>query len=111
MNLIEDPNTSEGHDDFDPERREEREIGCEMVGKSTGLDSVATHLYRGEMDRAVHWRGRLDKNDQLGVTVIGEILAYAFSGGDDVFHSIQIVAYSWRGFLLIESKRFCDYDI
>lgn len=30
---------SEGHDDFDPERREEREIGREMVDKETGLGS------------------------------------------------------------------------
>ena len=66
---------SEGHADFDPERREEREIGREMVDKGTGLGSVAAHLYRGEMDRAVDWRGRLDNTTNWAVTVIGGILA------------------------------------
>lgn len=80
---------SEGHDDFDPERREEREIGREMVDKGTGLGSVAAHLYRGEMDRAINWRGRLN-----------------------ISHSILIVAMLVGVvFLLIESKRFRDYDI
>ena len=35
-------------DEFDPEAREAREIGREMVDKSTGLGSVAVHFYRGK---------------------------------------------------------------
>lgn len=101
-----------GDDDFDPERQEEREIGREMVDKSTGLGSVAAHLYRGEVDRAVNWRGRLDKTTNWAVTVIGGILAYAFSGGGDISHSILIVAMLVGVvFLLIEARRFRDYDI
>lgn len=64
------------------------------------------------MNRAVNWRGRLDKTTNWAVTVIGGILAYAFSGGDEVSHSILIVAMLVGVvFLLIESKRFRDYDI
>ena len=36
---------------FDPEAREEREIGREMVSKSTGLGSMVARFYRGEMSR------------------------------------------------------------
>lgn len=112
MDPGEDSNMSDGHVDFDPERREEREIGREMVDKSTGLGSVAAHLYRGEMDRTVNWRGRLDQTTNWAVTVIGGILAYAFSGGGDISHPILIVAMLVGAvFLLIESKRFRDYDI
>lgn len=51
MSPVVDPNMSEGHDDFDPERREEREIGREMVDKGTGLGSVAAICI------AVKWTG------------------------------------------------------
>ncbi len=64
---------------FDPEAPEQREIGREMVDQSTGLGSVVAHLYRGEMDRAVNWRQRLDQTTNWAVTIIAGILAYAFS--------------------------------
>lgn len=101
-----------GADDFDPEDEEERAIGREMVDKSTGLGSVAAHLYRGEMERAVNWRGRLDTTTNWAVTMIGGILAYAFSGGGDISHTILLVAMlvGWV-FLLIEARRFREYDI
>jgi len=98
-------------DEFDPQAPEEREIGREMVDQSTGLGSVAAHLYRGEMDRATSWRSRMDATTNWAVTVIAGILAYAFSS-DDVAHSI-ILAGMVIGvvFLVIEARRFRRYDI
>jgi uncharacterized membrane protein len=98
-------------EEFDPETREEREIGREMVDKSTGLGSVVAHFYRGEIDRTVNWRTRLDSTTNWAVTIISAILAYAFSS-NDVAHTIILVGMaSGVVFLLIESRRFRRYDI
>lgn len=98
-------------DDFDPEEPEEREIGREMVDDSTGLGSVVAHLYRGEVERTVSWRSRLDSTTNRAVTIIAGILAYAFSSGD-VAHSILLVAMLIGVvFLLIEARRFRRYDV
>ncbi|NHN48110.1 DUF2270 domain-containing protein [Halostella sp. JP-L12] len=101
----------ESEEEFDPEAREERRIGREMVDDSSGLGSVVAHLYRGEMDRAVNWRGRLDSTTNWAVTIISAILAYAFSSSD-VAHSIILVGMVIGVvFLLIEARRFQRYDI
>lgn len=98
-------------DEFDPEAPEEREIGREMVDQSTGLGSVAAHLYRGEVDRATSWRARLDSTTNWAVTIIAGILAYAFSS-DGVAHSIILVGMVIAlVFLLVEARRFRRYDI
>jgi uncharacterized membrane protein len=98
-------------DEFDPEAPEEREIGREMVDRSTGLGSVIAHLYRGEVDRAVNWRTRLDSTTNWAVTVIAGILAYAFSN-EDTAHSIVLVAILiGLVFLLIEARRYQRYDV
>ena len=101
---------SDGESDFDPEAPEEKEIGREMVDESTGLGSVAAHLYRGEMERMVEWRDRLDTTTNWAVTVMTAIVAYAFSG--EVSHAV-ILAGLIMGtvFLFIEARRFRDYDV
>ena len=97
-------------EDFDPEAPEEREVGREMVDQSTGLGSVAAHLYRGEVERAVVWRSRLDTTTNWAVTVLSVIVAYSFTG--DVSHAV-ILAGILMGtvFLVIEERRFRSYDI
>ncbi|MDG5817186.1 DUF2270 domain-containing protein [Natronococcus sp. A-GB7] len=99
-----------GDSEFDPEDPEQAEIGREMVDESTGLGSVAAHLYRGEMERMVEWRDRLDTTTNWAVTVMSAIVAYAFSG--EVSHAV-ILAGLIMGtvFLFIEARRFRDYDI
>lgn len=98
-------------DEFDPEAPEKREIGREMVDQSTGLGSVIAHLYRGEVDRAVNWRTRLDSTTNWAVTVIVGILAYAFSS-EDAAHSIILVGILIGVvFLLIEARRYRRYDV
>lgn len=96
--------------DFDPEDPEQRAIGREMVDQSTGLGSVAAHLYRGEVERTVGWRDRLDTTTNWAVTVMTAIVAYAFSG--EVSHAV-ILAGVMMGtvFLFIEARRFRDYDL
>ncbi len=98
-------------DEVDPTTPEASEIGRDMVDDSSGLGSVVAHLYRGEVDRTVNWRNRLDSTTNWAVTIIGAILAYAFSS-DEVAHSIILVAMAIGVvFLLIEARRFQRYDI
>lgn len=104
-----EPTGGKNHD-FDPEAQEEREIGREMVDKSTGLGSVVAHFYRGEMGRATTWRQRLDATTNWAVTVLAAILVYAFSarGRDEILLAGLIVMVV---FLAIEARRYQDYDV
>lgn len=99
------------HDGFDPEAPEEREIGREMVDQSTGLGSVMAHLYRGEVERVITWRERLDSTTTWAVTIIAGILAYAFSGSGISQAIILVAMLIGIVFLLIEARRFQRYDI
>ena len=82
-----------------------------MVDQSAGLGSVMAHLYRGEMDRAVNWRQRLDQTTNWAVTIIAGILAYALSNSS-VSHAIILVAIGIGiVFLIIEARRFRLYDV
>lgn len=101
---------SDGESDFDPEEPAEKAIGREMVDRSTGLGSVAAHLYRGEVERTVGWRDRLDTTTNWAVTVMAAIVAYAFSG--EVSHAVILAGLIMGSvFLFIEARRFRDYDI
>jgi uncharacterized membrane protein len=103
--------TTDEPDDFDPEARDQREIGREMVDQSTGLGSVMAHFYRGEMDRETTWRQRLDQTTTWAVTVIAAILTYAFSSSG-TSHAILLAGMVISVlFLGIESRRYQDYDI
>ncbi|NUB90148.1 DUF2270 domain-containing protein [Haloterrigena sp. SYSU A558-1] len=102
---------SRGDPDFDPEAPEESEIGREMVDQSTGLGSVAAHLYRGEVERVTTWRGRLDETTNWAVTVMAAILVYAFSS-DGTSHAILLVGMLVMVvFLGIEARRYQSYDV
>jgi uncharacterized membrane protein len=97
-------------DNFDPAAKEEREIGREMVDQSTGLGTVAAHLYRGEMNRVTTWRQRLDSTTKWAVTVIAAVFVYAFSGGAS--HAVLLAGIVVTTvFLGIESRRYQDYDV
>ncbi|WP_049998700.1 DUF2270 domain-containing protein [Halococcus sediminicola] len=97
-------------DGFDPEAREEREIGREMVSKSTGLGSVVAHFYRGEMSVVTTWRSRLDETINWAVTIISAILIYAFSTeGNHVILLTGMVVIAV--FLGIEARRYQAYDV
>ena len=100
-----------GESDFDPEAPEQREIGREMVDRSTGLGSVAAHLYRGEVERVTTWRQRLDETTNWAVTVMAAILVYAFSS-DGTSHAILLVGMLVMAvFLSIEARRYQSYDV
>lgn len=100
-----------GEQEFDPEAPEQREIGREMVDQSTGLGSVAAHLYRGEVERVTAWRDRLDRTTDWAVTLMAAILVYAFSS-DGTSHAILLIGMLVIAvFLGIEARRYQSYDV
>ena len=102
---------TESSDEFDPEKREEREIGREMVDESTGLGSVMAHAYRGEIDRETTWRQRLDQTTTWAVTLMAAILTWAFSSANNPHYILLIGIVTVSIFLGIEARRYRDYDI
>ena len=98
-------------DSFDPEAREEREIGREMIDQSTGLGSVMAHLYRGEMNRVTTWRQRLDETSKWAVTVLAGVLVYAFSSSGTSHAVLLAGIVVVTVFLGIEARRYQDYEI
>lgn len=97
-------------DDYDPEASEEREIGREMVDKSTGMGSVVAHFYRGEMSRVTTWRQRLDETLNWAVTLIAAILVYGFStdGRHEILLTGIVIIVMFLG---IEARRYQGYDV
>lgn len=97
-------------DAFDPEAPAEQQIGREMVDQSTGMGSVMAHLYRGEVERAVHWRDRLDTTTNWAVTLLAAIVAYAFAG--EASHAVIIGGMLMgNAFLFVEARRYREYDV
>ncbi|MFC6837900.1 DUF2270 domain-containing protein [Halomarina ordinaria] len=97
--------------DVDPEARDQREIGREMVDESTGLGSVMAHAYRGELDQATTWRQRLDQTTTWSVTIIAALLTWAFSNPDNPHYILLIGMIIVAIFVGIEARRYRDYDV
>jgi uncharacterized membrane protein len=100
-----------GTDDFDPEAPDQAGIGGEMVDDSADMSSILGDTYRGELDRETTWRSRLDQTTTWGVTVMAAILTWAFSSTDNPHYIILVGMVTVSVFLLIEARRYRDYDV
>ncbi|SFC52269.1 Predicted integral membrane protein [Halobiforma haloterrestris] len=49
----------DGEDDFEPERRAEREVAGDLADERTEFVGLMQHLYRGELGRVTAWRALL----------------------------------------------------
>ncbi|WP_324664851.1 DUF2270 domain-containing protein [Haloarcula sediminis] len=100
--------------DEPPDRSDQEDgekLGGEMATDSTEMSSILGDAYRGELDRETTWRSRLDQTTTWGVTVVAAILTWAFSSGDNPHYIILIGMLAVGLFLLIEARRYRDYDI
>lgn len=95
----------------DSELAEETELGSEMAGHSAEMSSILGDAYRGELDRETTWRSRLDQTTTWGVTVVAAILTFAFSSADNPHYIILVGILAVSLFLLIEARRYRDYDV
>ncbi|WP_435074159.1 DUF2270 domain-containing protein [Halorubrum sp. HHNYT27] len=95
----------------DSELAAEAELGSEMAEHSTEMSSILGDAYRGELDRETTWRSRLDQTTTWGVTVVAAILTFAFSSTDNPHYIILVGILAVSLFLLIEARRYRDYDV
>lgn len=87
------------------------ELGDEIGRDVSNISSVLGDAYRGELDRETTWRSRLDQTTTWGVTVMAAILTWAFSSPENPHYIILIGVLAVSTFLVIESRRYRDYDV
>lgn len=95
----------------DSELAAEAELGSEMADHGAEMSSILGDAYRGELDRETTWRSRLDQTTTWGVTVVAAILTFAFSSTDNPHYIILVGVLAVSLFLLIEARRYRDYDV
>ena len=95
----------------DSELAEEAKLGGEIADDNAEMTSILGDAYRGELDRETTRRSRLDQTTTWGVTVVAAILTWAFSSGDNPHYIILVGILAISLFLLIEARRYRDYDV
>ncbi|WP_323172206.1 DUF2270 domain-containing protein [Natrialba sp. PRR66] len=87
------------------------ELGNEIDTEISTMSAVLGDTYRGELDRETTWRSRLDQTTTWSVTVMAAILTWAFSSADNPHYIILIAVLVVTTFLMIEARRYRDYDV
>lgn len=93
--------------DTDRDRQEFAENGSLDVSDRI---AVIDNFYRGEMERTVGWRTRLDQTTNWAVVLMAAILTFAFSSTDNPHYVVLIGVLGVFAFLVIESQRYQEYD-
>jgi uncharacterized membrane protein len=76
-----------------------------------GLGTLMAHYYRGELDRMVSWRDRLDRTTNWAITVAAATLSLSLST-PDAHHGILLFAMLVVSLLLwIEARRYRFFDV
>lgn len=125
--MVEDPERR-GHDDGDrtladggTDRRQpaDDEPDAEAAGffaESASDDAgnattLLGHFYRGEMDRVITWRERLDQATNWAVTIMAAILTWVFTSRDNPHYLLLIAMLTVLVFLAIDVRRYRAYDV
>lgn len=87
------------------------DLGDKIGSDVSETSSVLGDAYRGELDRETTWRERLDQTTTWAVTVMAAILTWAFSSPDNPHYVILVGVVAVATFLLIEARRYRDYDV
>ena len=94
-----------------PSRSTTQQLNEGVAGISPNMISVLGDFYRGEMERAVGWRTRLDQTTNWAVVLMAAIITFTFSSEDNPHYVLLIGVLGAVAFLLIESQRFQEYDV
>jgi len=73
--------------------------------------AVMTHFYRGESQRAMTWRERLDTTTNWAVLSMAGVLSYSFSSADHNHVMILLSNLIMLFFLLIEARRYRYFEV
>lgn len=87
------------------------DLGRTIGRDDSELSGIVGHAYRGELDRETTWRTRLDQSTTWSVTIVAAVLTWAFSSPDNPHYVILVGVGAVGTFLLIEARRYRDYDV
>jgi len=85
-------------------------VSGEVAEDPSLFTTATTNFYRGEVERMVGWRNRLDQTTNWAVVLMAAILTFAFASQDNP-HYILLVGFLGVGaFMIIEAQRYQEYD-
>jgi uncharacterized membrane protein len=73
--------------------------------------AAMAHLYRGELQRSLSWRLRLDTTTNWAIFTTAGILTFAFNNPGYAAQTLLAGMYANLMFLLLEGQRFRFYDV
>ncbi|MFW5918029.1 MAG: DUF2270 domain-containing protein, partial [Haloferacaceae archaeon] len=98
-------------DDSEADRQgNSQSVGGRAAEDLSAFVSLAGDYYRGEVDRATTWRGRMDQTTNWAVVIVAAVLTWAFSGDNRPHYVILIGVFGVTAFLLMEAHRYREYD-
>jgi len=69
------------------------------------------HLYRGEAQRSLSWRMRLDTTTNWAIVGTAGIISFAFHNPDYAAQTLLAGMYANLLFLIVEAQRFRSFDV
>jgi len=73
--------------------------------------TAMAHLYRGELQRSLSWRLRLDTTTNWAIFTTAGILTFAFNNPDFAAQTLLAGMYANLLFLVLEAQRFRFFDV
>ena len=75
------------------------------------FNTAMVHLYRGEVQRSVNWRARLDTTTNWAVITTGAAMTFAFATSSSIHLVIPLDMILVTLFLFIEARRYRYYEL
>ncbi len=73
--------------------------------------TAMAHLYRGELQRSLSWRLRLDTTTNWAIFTTAGILTFAFNNPEFAAQTLLAGMYANLLFLILEAQRFRFFDV
>lgn len=73
--------------------------------------TAMAHLYRGELQRSLSWRLRLDRTTNWAIVTTAGVATFAFNNPQYASQTLLAGMYSLLLFLVLEAQRFRFFDI
>ena len=73
--------------------------------------TAMAHLYRGELQRSLSWRLRLDRTTNWAIVTTAGVVTFAFNNPHYASQTLLAGMYSLLLFLILEAQRFRFFDI
>jgi len=94
----------------DSESSQQPSFEHEPLQRAEYITAMA-HLYRGELQRSLSWRLRLDTTTNWAVVTTAGILTFAFNNPHYAAQTLLAGMYANLMFLVLEAQRFRFFDV